>query len=149
MFNSTFKLNGYWRVKLVDQYGNLKQEVEGHNVITTNGKEALASYLVSATTSGANTFKYIGVGTGSTAESSADTALGGELARVAGTASYASGAIWQITSTFPAGTGTGAITEYGLFNTTTGGTMLSRDTESVINKGASDILYATVQITLS
>jgi hypothetical protein len=143
------QISGYWRVWLHGPDGALKQQIEGHNVITANGLEALASYLASATTSGANTFKYVGIGTGSTAEASSDTALGGELARATGTASYVSGSIWRVTATFAAGTGTGAVAEYGLFNSSSAGTMLNRDTESVVNKGASDTLTTQVDITFS
>jgi hypothetical protein len=72
-----------------------------------------------------------------------------ESARTTGTASYLSGAIYQVTATFAAGVGTGAIVEYGLFNTSTGGTLFNRDTESVVNKGSSDSLVVITQLTLS
>lgn len=143
-------LKGVWHVAVYDSEGKLKDERRGHNVITTNGKEALASYLRSAAVSVVtNPFVQVAIGTGSTGETAADTALGTETARTTGTATYTSGAIYEVTATFPAGTGTGAITEYGLFNSSANGTMLSRDVESVINKGASDSLIATLQITLS
>lgn len=144
-----FKLDGFWKADLYGPDDTLKQSVRGHNVITDVGKEALASYLHSATTSGANTFRYIAIGTGATAESSSDTGLGVELARAGGASSYTSGAIYNVVATFAAGVGTGAIAEYGLFNTSTGGTLFSRDTESVINKGASDTLYVFYQVTFA
>lgn len=144
------KLSGEWYICLYGPDGSLKEERRGHNVITTNGKEALASYLRSAAVSVVtNPFLQVAIGTGSTAESSSDTTLGTEAARTTGTATYTSGAIYEVYATFAAGTGTGAITEYGLFNSTTGGAMLSRDVESVINKGASDTLTTRLQITLS
>jgi hypothetical protein len=143
-------LRGHWYVTLYDLNGNIKDQRSGENVITTDGKEALARYLMSAARSVVtNPFVYVAVGTGSTSETAADTALGTESARATGVATYTSGAIYEITATFPAGTGTGAITEYGLFNSSSAGTMLSRDVEAVINKGASDILTTTLQITLS
>lgn len=150
MFESLIKISGHWHMKLFGPDGVLKQEVSGENVITTNGKEMLAAYLASAAASATvNPFKYVAIGTGSTAESASDTALATELTRTTGTASYVSGAIYQVTATFAAGTGTGAITEYGLFNTSTGGTMFNRDVETVINKGASDTLSVSMQVTLS
>jgi hypothetical protein len=144
------ELKGLWFIKLYGPDGSLKQEVEGQNVITTNGKDFLASFLQSAA-AGASTFtmKYIGIGTDSTAEAAANTTLGVELARQTGTASYVSSAIYKVTATFAAGTGTGAIVEYGLFSSSSAGTMLSRDTESVVNKGASDTLVVSTEITLS
>lgn len=141
-------MRGYWKIAL--KRGDQVVEVrEGYNVITTVGKEALARYLYSATTSGSNTFRYVAIGTGSTSESASDTALGTELARATGTVSYSSGAIYSVVATFTSGTGTGAIAEYGLFNSISAGTMLCRDTESVVNKGANDVLEVTNQITFS
>ena len=150
MFESLIKITGHWNMKLHGPDGALKQEVSGKNVITTNGKELLAAYLASAAASAtANTFKYVAIGTGSLAESASDTALGTELTRTTGVASYLSGAIYQVTATFAAGVGTGAITEYGLFDSSSAGTMFSRDVESVINKGASDTLSVSTTVTLS
>jgi hypothetical protein len=50
---------------------------------------------------------------------------------------------------FPAGTATGAITEAGIFNAATGGTMLCRTTFPVINKGSADSLAVTWVVTVS
>lgn len=142
-------LQGFWTITLRGPDGQLKYEDSGHNVVTTVGKEYLARYLYSAATSGANTLKYVAIGTGATTETAADTSLGTEVARVSGTPSYTSGAIFNIVATFPAGTGTGAITEFGLYSSSTGGTLFSRTTRSVINKAAGDDLTTTVQVTFS
>jgi hypothetical protein len=143
-------LVGNWAMELVGQDGMIKETRKGTNVVCTNGKEFLASFLYSAAVA-ASTFtcKYIAIGTDSTAEAAAQTALGTELSRHTGTVSYISNQIYQVKATFAAGSGTGAIVEFGLFSSSTGGTMLARDTESVINKGASDTLTVTAQFTLS
>jgi hypothetical protein len=78
-----------------------------------------------------------------------NTGLGVELSRHTGTVSYVSGAIYQVSATFAAGSGTGAIVEYGLYNTNTGGTLFSRNTDNVINKGAADTLTVVYQLTIS
>lgn len=143
-------LKGRWKATLRGPSGEVKQVAEGDNVVCTNGKEFLASFLKSAAAAASTfTMKYIGIGTDSTAEAAANTALGTELARQTGTATYTSGAIYSVTATFAAGTGTGAIVEYGLFSSSTGGTMLNRDTEAVINKGASDTLEVRCDLTIS
>lgn len=143
-------VKGKWRAELFDEFGTLKQSVDGFNVVCTNGKEFLASFLNSAVAAAATfTMRYVAVGSGTAAEAAANTALGDELSRHTGTVSYLSGAIYQIVATFATGSGTGAISEYGLFSSSTGGTILSRDVESVINKGASDTLKVTAQITFS
>jgi hypothetical protein len=143
------KLKGYWWIKLYGPDGELKEAREGKNVVTTNGKEALASLLASNLNSGVtNTFQYVAIGTDATAESAAQTALLTEVSRHTGTVSYVSGAIYQVTATFATGSGTGAIVEYGLFNSNAAGTMLTRDVESAINKGAADTLTIVHQITV-
>lgn len=145
------KLKGRWFITLYHG-DSVKDYREGDNVIVTDGKSFLAQFLNSAAAAASTfTMRYIAIGTGTGAEAAADTALGGEAARATtGTVSAVSGAIYQVTATFASGTGTGAITEYGLFNTAsaTTGTMFSRDLEDVINKGANDTLTVTTQITV-
>lgn len=143
-------MSGRWRYVLTGPDGAVKDERTGTNVVCTNGKEFLASFLYSAAVA-ASTFtcRYVAIGTDATAEAAADTALGTELARVSGIVSYVSNQIYRVTATFAAGTGTGAIAEYGIFSSSAAGTMLNRDTEAVINKGASDTLTATCELTIS
>lgn len=141
-------LKGRWNIQL-HRGERLLKEIEGDNVICTNGKEFLASFLSSAAAA-ASTFtcRYVAIGTDATAEAAANTTLGTELTRVSGIVSYVSNAMYQVTATFASGVGTGAIVEYGLLSSSTGGTLLSRDTESVINKGANDTLTTVVRITV-
>lgn len=143
-------IKGKWSMELSGPDGQIKQKVVGSNIICTFGKEFLASFLYSAAvTPSTFTCKYIGIGTDATAEAAANTALGIEVARTTGTVSYVSNQIFQIKATFGVGIGTGAIVEYGLFSSSTGGTMFARDTEAVINKGALDTLTITQQVTFS
>lgn len=144
------KLIGRWEIILTGPEGHIKEARSGQNVITTVGKELLARYLSSAATAAAtNTIRYIAIGTGATAEAAGDTALGTELSRATGVCTYTSGAIFEVAASFAAGVGTGAIAEYGLLNSSTGGTLFSRDTETVINKGAGDSLSVICKLTLS
>jgi hypothetical protein len=93
---------------------------------------------------------YIAVGTGSTAPVATQTALITEQARGAATYAHTAGTkVMTFSTTFAAGAATGAITEAGVFNSVSGGTMLDRVTFSVINKGADDTLTAQFQFTLS
>lgn len=143
-------LRGKWSFELRGPDGELKDSRTGTNVICTNGKEFLASFLNSAAAAASTfTMRYIAIGTDATAEAAAQTALGTESSRHTGTVSYVSNQIYQVKATFATGSGTGAIVEYGLFSSNSAGTMLCRDTESVINKGANDTLTVTAQITLS
>lgn len=147
---STITLKGRYYATLYGPDGNVKERREGDNVVTTVGKEFLASFLKSAALAAATfTCKYIAVGSDATAEAVGNTGMGVELGRHTGTVSYTSGGIFNVTATFAAGSGTGAIAEYGLFSSSTGGTLLSRDTEAVITKGASDTLTVNYQLTFS
>lgn len=143
-------LKGKYFATVYGPDGSVKSAVEGPNVVCTNGKEFLASFLSSAA-AGAATFtqRYIGVGTAVTAEDAADTTLGTEIARQTGTASYLSGNIYQVTATFATNSAVGAVTEYGVFSSNTAGTMLSRDVEAAVNVGVSDTLKVVWQLTLS
>ena len=88
------------------------------------------------------------VGTDSTAPAAGNTTLGAEVARVAVTSATASTNTVTYVATFGAGVGTGALTEAGLFNAASVGTMLSRTTYSVINKGSGDEMTVTWVITV-
>jgi len=144
------KLKGHWYISLYGPDGNLKDYREGNNVITDDGTSFVAAFLNSAAAAASTfTMNYVAVGTDSTAEASTDTDLGGELARVLATMSNVAGSIYRLTASFLSGTGTGAITEFGVFDSSSAGTMLSRDTEDVINKGANDDLIVVTDITIS
>jgi hypothetical protein len=57
--------------------------------------------------------------------------------------------IWQNVATFGPGVNTGAITEAGLFSTSSGGTMYARNVFSVVNKGAGNTFVVTWMITFN
>lgn len=145
------KLKGRWFVTLYGPDGEQKDYKEGDNVITSDGTSFVAAFLNSAAAAAATfTMNYIAIGTDATAENSSDTALGTELDRALATISNVTGSIYRLTATFACGTtSAGAIAEYGVFDSTTGGTMLSRDVESVINKGNNDDLVCVTEITIS
>lgn len=143
-------VEGRWYITLYGADGQIKDQRAGKNVITESGLSFLASFLNSAVASAATfTQRYIAIGTDSTSEAASNTALGTEIARHTGTVSYVSDAIYRVTATFVSGSGTGAIVEYGLLSSNTGGTLFSRDTELVVNKGADDTLTVTTEITLA
>jgi hypothetical protein len=112
------------------------------NTITVLGDEMVADKM----SGGSPTLpSHMAVGTGTPSpNSSAATALGTELARVAldstsqGTGADDNDVIW--TATFPAGTGTGALTEAGVFNATPAGVMFCFTTFLVVNKAAADVI---------
>jgi hypothetical protein len=92
---------------------------------------------------------HMAIGTSTTAAAASQTALGSESARVALTSTTVSGADVTYVATFPAGTGTAAITEAAILNASSGGTMLCRTVFAVVNKGASDSMTITWVVTAS
>jgi hypothetical protein len=149
MNNSEIK--GRWFITLYGPDGKEKAYREGHNVIVTDGKNYLAAFLNSAATAAATfTMKYVAIGSNNTGEAVGDSALGTETSRTTGTVSYVS-AIYEVTATFAAGSGTGNVYEYGLFSVPTAacGTMFSRDTEGLITKAAGDTLKVVTRVEFS
>lgn len=144
------KLTGKYCVAVYGPEG-LKSSWEGPNVVTTVGKEFMASFLRSAALAAATfTAKYIAVGTGTGAEAAADTAMGTELARHTGTVSYTSGAIINVTATFPTGAAVGAVVEFGLLSSASAGTLLSRNVKAAAyNVTATDYIVVNYAMTLS
>ena len=144
------KVKGRWFITLYGPDGEIKEYREGNNVVTTVGKEFLASFLKSAALAASTfTMKYVAIGSDSTAEAAGNTTLGSELSRHTGTVSYVSNQIYRVTATFATGSGTGSVVEYGLFSSNTAGTMFARDTEAVVNKGSNDTLTVTSEFTIS
>ena len=146
MIKDTTKVIGDVRLVLTDANGNLKDKREIHNLVVDTGNNLLASRLASASSP---VIGWIALGTGTNAPAHGDTTLQTELVRLATTVSGGTvtnnSILFQ--QTFGAGTGTGALTEAGLFNAVSAGVMAARTTFSVINKGSGDIL--TVYWTLT
>jgi hypothetical protein len=90
------------------------------------------------------------VGTDNTATAAGNTALGVQLgSRVSLTSTTVTTNQIAYVATFGVGVGTGALTEAGIFNASTSGTMLCRTVFAVINKGANDTMTITWTITIS
>lgn len=146
MFKENFPIKGDLHIVIKDALtGEVKVDRLEKNLVVTVGKDWIASRMVGTA---ANTMGYMAVGTDSTAPAAGNTTLGAEVARVAVTSQTASTNTVTYVATFGAGTGTGALTEAGLFNANTAGTMLSRTTYSVINKGSGDEMTITWVITV-
>ena len=141
MLNDGLKLTGKLSIAINDE---IVQEVP--NLVVTAGKGYVASRMKDAS---ATAMSHMGIGSGSTAAAASDTALGSQLARTSLTSTTVSGADVVYVDTFPAGTGTGAVTEAGIFNASSGGTMLCRTVFDVVNKGASDAMTITWTVTVS
>jgi|TARA_Y100000289_G_scaffold23721_1_gene23117 hypothetical protein len=145
MINDTIKVTGELKITVTKPDGNVHETVVP-NIVVTDGKEYIASRMKDAS---ATAMSHMAIGTGSTAAAAGDAALGTEAGRVALTSTTVTSNAVAYVATFPAGTGTGAITEAGIFNASSSGTLLCRTVFSVINKGAADTLGITWTVTVN
>lgn len=141
MLNELLNMKGKLKIEL---NGEVVQEID--NLVVTVGKNFVASRMTGTSPA---VMSHMAIGTTNTAAAVGDTALAAEAARVALASGTTSAAVVTYIATFPAGTGTGAIVEAGLFNAASAGTMLARTVFSVINKGASDSMTITWTVTVS
>lgn len=145
MFNDQLKVTGDVVVEITGPDGSVKDRREIKNLVVTTGKTFIAARMVGTPTA----MSHMAIGAGTTAAAAGDTALGSELDRVALASATSTGAVVTYTATFPAGTGTGAVTEAGTLNAASGGTLLCRTVFSVVNKGVDDAMSITWAITVS
>jgi hypothetical protein len=145
MIQETIKAKGELSIKLFGPDGKLKAEQNVPNLVVTTGKTFIAARMVGTPTA----MSHMAIGSGTTDPAVGDTALQTELGRVALTSSASSGAVVTYVASFGAGTGTGAVTEAGILNASSGGTLLCRTEFSVVNKGADDSMSITWTITVS
>lgn len=145
MLNDQLKVTGDVVVEITGADGQVKDRREIKNLVVSTGKTYIAGRIVGTPTA----MSHMSVGSNSTAAATGDTALGAELGRVALGSSASSGAVVTYTASFPAGTGTGAVVEAGIFNASSAGTMLCRTVFAVVNKGADDAMSITWAITVS
>ena len=124
--------------------GETVQEVP--NLVVTTGKNYVASRMKDTT---AAAMSHMAVGSGSTAAAASDTALGNELDRQALTSTTVNNNTITYVATFGAGDGTGAVTEAGLFNASSGGSLLCRTVFSVVNKSSTDSMTITWVVPIS
>lgn len=132
-------------VDLTVQRANGKVEKYAfHNLIVTAGK----NLILDASSPGyLKDFKYMGVGTDSTAAAISDTALGAQSGSRSSaiTATNPSSGTLRFSATF---TGISAtLREMGLFTASSGGTMLNRIVYGAITLTSGDSLIAQIDIT--
>ena len=150
MINDYIKMTGKLEVILTDASGFTKQKFIVPNAVVTAGKNVIASRLAGLAGLKA-VMSHMSVGTTSTTPVAANTTLGAEIAlsRVALSSTTLLNNVVTYSATFPAGTGTGAIVEAGIFNASSAGDMLCRTVFSVVNKSADDTLTINWNVTIN
>lgn len=145
----TMKVKGSLNITVTGPDGAVKENVDVNNLVVTDGREYIIARMKDS--GSPNEMSHMAIGSDSTSPAAGDTALGTEEGRVSLTTAGGTVVADEVTyvGAFPAGTGTGAIVEAGIFNAGSGGTMLCRTTFPVINKGADDTMTITWVVTVA
>lgn len=146
--NENVKPTGLVTVVQTNAAGKIVKEFQVPNLVVTAGKNHIAA-KIAATTNVPAAMTHMAIGTGTSTPGASDTTLGTQTGRVSLSGSVVSTNTITYTATFPAGTGDGAITEAGVFNASSGGTMLCRTTFPVVNKASGDTIAITWVVTVS
>jgi len=151
--SENIKLKGELELIVFDKDGKVKDKRVLKNIIVNAGKAAVAGLINGVVTT---PFKYIAIGTGTTTPAATDTALASETHRaLADTVDRVTTNVTNDTArlikTFSGYSGSEAITESGVFDSATGGTMLCRQTFAAlnINWAGGDSLQITWKIVVS
>jgi hypothetical protein len=146
--NENVKPTGLVTIVQTNAEGKIVKEFQVPNLVVTSGKNHIAA-KIAATTNSPASMTHMAIGTGTSPPGASDTTLGTQTGRVSLSGSVVSTNTITYTATFPAGTGDGAITEAGVFNASSGGTMLCRTTFPVVNKASGDTIAVTWVVTVS
>jgi hypothetical protein len=150
MINETLKLSGQLAIVLKDKNGNVKETREVKNLVVNAG---LAFIISRMTGTAKNVMSHMALGSGTTAAGAAQTdlvsLLGSREALDSTTILGDNNEKVQYVASFEAGDATGAVTEAGIFNGSTGGDMLCRTVFPVVNKASDDTMAITWTITLA
>ena len=146
--NEQLVATGTLKITVTAPDGAVKQEQEVKNLVVTTGLGFIASRMKDAT---ATVMSHMAIGTGTTTAATGNTALVTESARVALTSTTVTGSSIAYVATFPAGTPATltAVTEAGIFNAASAGTMLCRTVFSVVNKDVGDTMSITWTVTMA
>tara|TARA_R110000744_G_scaffold380114_1_gene499828 strand:- start:100 stop:558 length:459 start_codon:yes stop_codon:yes gene_type:complete len=145
--NTGIKLAGQLNIVVRDKNGNIKEERIEKNLIVTVGLTFICSRMTAAS---AGVMSHMALGSGTTAVAAGQTDLVSILGsrEVLDSTTPSTNTVIYVSS-FEAGDATGAVTEAGVFNASSSGTMLCRTVFPVVNKQSDDTMSVTWTITLT
>jgi hypothetical protein len=148
MINENMKATGRLNIVVKDKDGNVKDQREETNLVVTTGLAFITSRMTDAAD---DVMSHMAIGTGTTAAAAGDSALGTEVHREALDSTTDSSNTIAYVSSFEANepSSAAAITEAGIFNAASGGTMLCRTVFDAVNKDVNDTMTITWTITLT
>ena len=141
--DKVIKLRGAYQMILGDANGNVIEERRVDNTVVTAGRRWVLQQIASSLISTAQSIGFIAVGTGTTAPATSDSGLGSETSRIA-INSFSSANLtsnppsWRAEASFATNQANTTLAEVGMFNSSSGGTMLSRSTFTTVNKTTSN-----------
>ncbi|RLE97808.1 MAG: hypothetical protein DRJ96_02850 [Thermoprotei archaeon] len=133
------KLRGTLVITVIGKDGKVKTRRVIRNTVTSDGITAICELIVGIRTT---PFKYIAIGQGTPSESG----LGAEVARKEATVNVPGYAYWEATFTADA---SWSITEAGIFDAPSGGTMLAYQSFGAVDLSPGDQIRITWSLTLS
>lgn len=134
-FQSSVKITGHLSIKKYNSNNRLIEHVEIPNLIVNSGKQYIASRMVNGSS---NVMSHMAIGNGSTVSMLSNVSLVDETARVALDSTSTENSVVKYIAMFPQSVGTGTISEAGIFNALTAGTMLARTTFPAITKNETE-----------
>ena len=143
--NEHFKIIGDVELTPTGPDGQIKDHQEVKNLVVSTGKYWIASRMYNAADA---TMSHMAIGTSTVTPTVGNTTLITEVARIGLTSIVKSSNQVTYAALFPAGTGTGNITEAGIFNANALGTMLCRTVFNAVNKDNLDSLTINWTVTI-
>ena len=137
MFKDSIKMTGVLNIKKFDDKGAVTFETTVPNIVVNAGKEFIASRMIA---NSAPIMEYMAIGDDASTGTLGQTSLQNELSRVVVTSATSAGSIATFVATFPAGSGTGAIVEAGVFNSSAS-SVITFDGDNDVDDGADTISY--------
>lgn len=143
MNEQIIRLRGCYQLLLADRDGNEISRQTVNNVVVTAGRRWVLQQIASSLIVTSQSIGFIAVGTGTVSPATSDTALGSESTRNAinsfSTVNLtANPPSWRAEVSFATNQANTTLGEVGMFNSSSGGTMLSRSTFGTVNKTTSN-----------
>ena len=142
----TLKATGELLIEVRNEQGQLVEKRHVPNMVVTVGKNWIVDRMLS---NGSAVMSHMAVGSGNTAPALGQTALTNQLARIPFNSINQVGNTVTFVAVYNAGVGTGSLTEAGIFNAATNGTMLARTTFGTLTKASGDVVTVSWTITIS
>ena len=148
--NENLGLHGHFVIDAYHSDGTLFYHTERDNLVVTNGLKGIANLAFNANSGlSPSTYRYLALGSSSTAVSASDTALNSECGysrQLTSSPTYSS-AVITLTGTFTGATCT--VNEIGIFDASSSGNMFSHALTGAFTMGSADTINVTYTITES